>query len=216
VAFSIAFKAGIGVTAAAAVIAAGPMVSSALGLSGDAEPSNFSASWEADQATNATNASASNDAVLRRVAQDKAEAKARAEAKAEAKAKAKAKAEARRKAEEKAARAKRRAAISQGGTPAQNKALGMQMCGDAGWSASQCADLAKLWDRESGWNHKAANGSSGAFGIPQSLPGSKMASAGSDWRTNPRTQIKWGLSYIKDVYGNPSNAWGHSQSVGWY
>lgn len=103
-----------------------------------------------------------------------------------------------------------------GGTPASNRALGMRMCADSGFSASQCADLGRLWERESGWSHKLANSSSGAFGIPQSLPGSKMASAGPDWRTNPATQIKWGLGYIKARYGNPSNAWAHSQSHGWY
>lgn len=85
-----------------------------------------------------------------------------------------------------------------------------------GWGDSQFAALKKLFDRESGWNFKIANGSSGAYGIPQALPGSKMASAGSDWRTNPETQIRWGLGYIKDRYGSPANAWAHSQSNNWY
>ena len=70
--------------------------------------------------------------------------------------------------------------------------------------------------RESGWNPSAQNASSGAYGIPQSLPGSKMASAGADWATNPATQIKWGLGYIQDRYGSPCGAWGHSESYGWY
>ena len=76
--------------------------------------------------------------------------------------------------------------------------------------------LTELWTKESGFNHRAQNRSSGAYGIPQALPGSKMASKGSDWRTSPATQIKWGLGYIKGRYGKPCNAWGHSQDVGWY
>ena len=64
--------------------------------------------------------------------------------------------------------------------------------------------------------YTAQNSSSGAYGIPQSLPGSKMASHGDDWQTNPATQIRWGLDYISQVYGSPCSAWGHSQSVGWY
>jgi hypothetical protein len=77
-------------------------------------------------------------------------------------------------------------------------------------------DGARGATRESNWDHRAENPSSGAFGIPQSLPGDKMASAGTDWRTNPLTQIEWGLGYIRDVYGSPCVAWGHSQSTGWY
>ncbi|QBZ72300.1 glycosyltransferase [Streptomyces phage Circinus] len=81
---------------------------------------------------------------------------------------------------------------------------------------SQFGCLNNLFNRESGWNPYAANPSSGAYGIPQALPGSKMASAGSDWRTNPYTQVRWGVSYIKSRYGTPCSAWAHSQSVGWY
>lgn len=85
-----------------------------------------------------------------------------------------------------------------------------------GFSADQFGCLDSLWTRESGWNPAAENPSSGAFGIPQSLPGSKMASAGADWATNPATQIEWGLGYIRDRYGSPCGAWGHSESYGWY
>jgi hypothetical protein len=85
-----------------------------------------------------------------------------------------------------------------------------------GWSpSSQFGCLVNLWNRESGWNVHAAN-SSGAYGIPQAKPGSKMASAGPDWQNNATTQIKWGLGYIKDRYGTPCGAWSHSQSLGWY
>ncbi len=84
-----------------------------------------------------------------------------------------------------------------------------------GWSG-QFGCLDSLFNRESGWNPHAMNPSSGAYGIPQALPGGKMASAGSDWRTNPATQIRWGLSYIASTYGTPCGAWAHSQSHGWY
>lgn len=85
-----------------------------------------------------------------------------------------------------------------------------------GWGSDQFSCLDSLWQRESGWNYEAYNASSGATGIPQALPGSKMASAGDDWETNAATQIAWGLGYISSVYGTPCSAWGHSQSVGWY
>lgn len=90
------------------------------------------------------------------------------------------------------------------------------MLGRFGWGAGQFACLESLWQKESGWNPRAQNPSSGAFGIPQALPGSKMASAGSDWRTSPVTQIRWGLGYISDVYGSPCSALGQSQAKGWY
>ncbi len=85
-----------------------------------------------------------------------------------------------------------------------------------GWGADQFSALEQLWQRESGWSQNAHNSSSGAHGIPQALPGSKMASHGGDWATNPETQIKWGLSYIKSVYGSPSGALASSHSRGWY
>ncbi|MGH3244021.1 MAG: transglycosylase SLT domain-containing protein, partial [Spirillospora sp.] len=81
--------------------------------------------------------------------------------------------------------------------------------------AGEFGCLVKLWDRESGWNTHAAN-PSGAYGIPQALPGSKMGSAGPDWRNNATTQIKWGLGYIKNRYKTPCGGWSHFQSVGWY
>ena len=76
--------------------------------------------------------------------------------------------------------------------------------------------LDQLWTRESEWQVQNTNPSSGAYGIPQSLPASKMASAGDDWRTNPETQIRWGLGYIDGRYGSPCAAWSHSQSYNWY
>ncbi|MFM6967739.1 MAG: hypothetical protein ACKOWN_02260 [Microbacteriaceae bacterium] len=76
--------------------------------------------------------------------------------------------------------------------------------------------LVNLWGRESRWSYRAENRRSGAYGIPQALPGRKMASEGADWRTNPRTQIDWGLGYIADRYETPCRAWQHSEDEGWY
>ena len=85
-----------------------------------------------------------------------------------------------------------------------------------GLSSDQNECLLWLWNRESGGRTNAYNASSGAYGIPQSLPGSKMAAVGADWRTNYRTQVDWGLIYISSRYGSPCGAWAHSQSTGWY
>jgi hypothetical protein len=97
---------------------------------------------------------------------------------------------------------------------AQQIALGM--LGSYGWSSSQFSCLVSLWNEESGWNVTASNPSSGAYGIPQALPGSKMASAGPDWETDATTQIRWGLGYIKADYGSPCGAWAHEEADGWY
>lgn len=96
------------------------------------------------------------------------------------------------------------------------RGIARDMVAQRGWGGDQFSCLDSLWQRESGWNYRAQNPSSGAYGIPQALPGSKMASAGGDWQTNPATQIAWGLSYIEGRYGTPCGAWGHSQSHGWY
>ncbi|MCI2958604.1 hypothetical protein MN032_12955 [Agromyces atrinae] len=85
-----------------------------------------------------------------------------------------------------------------------------------GWGGDQYDCLVWLWNRESGWRADAYNPSSGAYGIPQSLPGDKMASAGADWRTNAATQIEWGLGYIANRYGSPCGAWDHSERFNWY
>jgi hypothetical protein len=94
--------------------------------------------------------------------------------------------------------------------------IAMGMLGSYGWSSSQFSCLDSLWNQESGWNVYATNPASGAYGIPQALPGSKMASAGADWQTDAATQIRWGLSYIKSLYGSPCGAWGHEEADGWY
>ena len=195
-------KVGAAVTAVA-MIATGPALASSLGLT-EAPVGAMPASWEQQQAADVQSAAASHSAVLE-AERKKAERKARKAAERKAAEKE------RREAEQRAARAR----AAQGGTPAQNRALGMAMCADKGWSASQCQDLGTLWQKESGWNSRAHN-PSGAHGIPQALPGSKMASAGPNWQSNARTQIAWGLGYIQSRYGNPSNALAHSYRTGWY
>ena len=85
-----------------------------------------------------------------------------------------------------------------------------------GWSDNDFQCLVKLWEKESKWNPNAKNKSSGAYGIPQALPGSKMVSEGADWRTNYKTQIRWGLKYIKQRYGTPTAAWNSFLKKGWY
>ncbi|MFI6929393.1 transglycosylase SLT domain-containing protein [Streptomyces sp. NPDC050287] len=83
-------------------------------------------------------------------------------------------------------------------------------------NAAQYNAFSKIVDHESGWNTTATNSSSGAYGLVQALPGSKMASAGADWKTNPATQIKWGLNYMNSRYGSPAGAWAFWQANGWY
>ncbi len=101
-------------------------------------------------------------------------------------------------------------------TAAQAQAYAKALVYQYGWSDSDWSALVWLWNRESGWRWNAENKSSGAYGIPQSLPGSKMATVGSDWKDNAATQIVWGLNYIKGRYGTPSVAKQHSVSYGWY
>jgi hypothetical protein len=97
-----------------------------------------------------------------------------------------------------------------------NQAIGCTMTLEAGWDMDEVGCLISLWDKESGWDESAYNSSSGAYGIPQSLPGDKMAANGDDWETNPATQIKWGLNYMNDRYGSPCEAWSFWQANNWY
>lgn len=167
-------------------------------------------------------------AVAKKQAEEAAE-KARVEAEAAAKAKAEEEAAAARSASSSSfsssgggsSSAARPVAPSGGGGSGDNSPGGAQatargMLAGFGWGDDQFSCLVSLWNKESGWNYQAYNSSSGAFGIPQALPGSKMSSAGADWQSNAGTQISWGLGYISGRYGSPCGAWGHSQSVGWY
>ncbi|WP_344324162.1 lytic transglycosylase domain-containing protein [Kitasatospora putterlickiae] len=156
-------------------------------------------------------------------AQAKADAAAKeAAAKAEAEKAAKA-AEEKRKADEAAAnRSKARSAMAATDgaasapavsvSPGSVQALAQQIIGND--AQFQC--FSQIVKRESGWNYTATNKSSGAYGLVQALPGTKMASAGADWRTNPATQIKWGLGYMNSRYGSPCGAWSFWQSHHWY
>jgi hypothetical protein len=103
---------------------------------------------------------------------------------------------------------------------AQNQTLAKSIASQMGlnsWTTGQAwQDWVSLWNQESGWNQYAEDPTTGAYGIPQSLPAVKMATAGSDWKTNPETQIIWGIGYIQGRYGTPVMAWAHEQQNNWY
>lgn len=154
-------------------------------------------------------------------AQKSAQARAVASAQAAASQAASAEAKARQRAATEASRSKTTGG-SVGPIPTScnsytgNRAIGCTLVLAAGLSLTQMACLDKMWTHESNWRTTAENASSGSYGIPQSLPGSKMAAFGSDWKTNPVTQIKWGLSYIKNRYGTPCDAWSFWQTHNFY
>ncbi len=100
--------------------------------------------------------------------------------------------------------------------PSANVQLGQRLAAERGWTGAEFNCLYQLWQKESGWNTTAGNRSSGAYGIPQALPGSKMGTVAADWQTNPETQIKWGLGYIARSYQTPCGAWQKSRTSGWY
>lgn len=142
-----------------------------------------------------------------RIAQDKKDAAEKEKADKE-----KAEKEAKQREEERASRdAERALAAKSSYSVAETQALARQMI-----PAGQFQCFSNIVSHESGWNHKAVNASSGAYGLMQALPGTKMASAGSDWRTNPATQIKWGLNYMNGRYGSPCGAWSFWQANSWY
>jgi hypothetical protein len=96
------------------------------------------------------------------------------------------------------------------------KAFAFELVSSLSWGRDQYSCLVALWERESNWRWDAVNRSSGAYGIPQSLPGRKMAEMGADWLTNPETQVRWGVNYIKNRYGAPCGAMAHSNKYNWY
>ncbi|MGW1047430.1 aggregation-promoting factor C-terminal-like domain-containing protein, partial [Streptomyces sp. NPDC002547] len=144
-----------------------------------------------------------------------AEESARKQAAADAIAKQKAEKEAKaRKEAEAASRASRGASsfpIQSSYTVAQIQSMARQIVG-----ANQFQCFSNIVDHESSWNYRAVNAGSGAYGLVQALPGSKMSSVGSDWQTNPATQIKWGLNYMNQSYGSPCQAWSFWQANHWY
>jgi hypothetical protein len=210
---------------AAGVAAAGAGVLAITGVSGTAgtavaaqQVADWTPASSVQQQSIAGQASTQADAAKKKAVADAAAAKKKAAAAAAAKKKHEAAvaAAAKRKAQAAAAsrsqvrksitRSPARAVVS--GTPQQIAASMM--------SSSQFQCFSNIVTRESGWNPSATNASSGAYGLVQALPGTKMASAGSDWRTNPATQIKWGLSYMNGRYGSPCGAWSFWQAHNWY
>jgi Transglycosylase SLT domain len=160
----------------------------------------------------ADNQSAAAQAQAKKAAEEAARKKAAEDAAAKREAAQKAAAEkAAKEREEAASRATARLNLSFGGSAAEVQALAKKIVGAANF---QC--FSNIVSRESGWNPNATNASTGAYGLVQALPGSKMASAGSDWRTNPATQIKWGLNYMNSRYGSACQAWDYWQANGWY
>lgn len=158
---------------------------------------------------------AAADAAAKKSAEEAARIQAAKTAKAKKEA---AEEQAEREAEEKAARASRDSVRDASSFSAKSsysvaevQAIARQMVpGDQ----FQC--FSNIVDHESTWNYQAQNPSSGAYGLVQALPGSKMSSAGADWQTNPATQIKWGLNYMNERYGSPCGAWSFWQANNWY
>jgi colicin import membrane protein len=170
----------------------------------------ISASLDAAAAKGAADRAAADKVAAEKAAADQAAAE---KAAADAAAKQAADAAADQAAAEAAAAAAAPKAVDD---PAAAKAYAASILGNYGWSASEMTALNTLWEKESNWKTTATNASSGAYGIVQSLPASKMATAGADWQTNYQTQIKWGLNYIKERYGSPSAALGFHLANNWY
>ena len=206
-------------TVATIAVASGVAAAAPDGPAGQAAPPRPAAGATALDATGATRQVAREKVSLATLRQDRLVAEAR---RAAARREARRRAAAKRAAELAAARQAQRqqqaaSAASAPATPSGSpQQIAAAMLGSFGWGSGQFGCLQSLWNAESGWNPSASNPISGAYGIPQALPGSKMASAGPDWQTNPATQIKWGLGYIQSVYGSPCAAWSHEQSAGWY
>lgn len=183
---------------------------------GDLRPSMATRQERQEAAQRAALLGEEGDAIAVREA--KLEAKREAAAKKKALAKKKAEAAKKRKAAaaKKAAEARIRELGYEPGTTDPRSIAKQILKYKYGYGSNQYACFNNIIIRESNWDTHATNASSGAYGIPQSLPGSKMASVGSDWRTNPATQIIWGIEYMKDTYGSPCGAWGFKSSHGWY
>ncbi|PBC61575.1 hypothetical protein BKI49_23595 [Streptomyces sp. Tue6028] len=180
-----------------------------------AQVQTASLTQQADAQAIAADASAKKDAeeAARKQAAEDAVAKQQAAEKAAEKAEKEAKE--RKAAQEAASRSATRDAssfsVQSSYTVAQIQAMARQMV-----PSGQFQCFSNIVDHESSWNYKAVNASSGAYGLFQALPGSKMSSVGSDWQTNPATQIKWGLNYMDSRYGSPCEAWSFWQQNNWY
>ncbi|MGC7152992.1 hypothetical protein [Paenarthrobacter ureafaciens] len=179
-----------------------------------AEAAKRAAAEKAAAAKAAAEKAAAEKAAAEKAAADKAAAEQAAAAQAAAeKAAAAAKAAADKAAAEAAAAAAAPKAVDD---PAAAKAYAASILANYGWGPGEMTALNTLWEKESNWRTTATNASSGAYGIVQSLPAGKMASAGADWQTNYQTQIKWGLNYIKERYGSPSAALAFHLANNWY
>ncbi|MEU1615794.1 lytic transglycosylase domain-containing protein [Streptomyces sp. NPDC005722] len=215
---------GFAVASATAVTTVGAVVGVASGSEGVVQPvaaadaptvlADIPAGQQVQQASLTQQVQAQSDAAdagAKKAAEESARKQAAKDA--SARKKAEEKAEADRKAKE-ASRAAERAAlvVKASYTVSEVQAMAQGLIGDA--SQYQC--FSNIVTRESGWNYTATNASSGAYGLVQALPGSKMASAGADWRTNPGTQLKWGLKYMNGRYGSPCGAWSFWQANHWY
>jgi hypothetical protein len=203
---------------AAAVLATGALAASVSGGTASADTLTFAVDGVTSSTSTEQSKTEQADAV--RVAADRSATNAQrsvaaARSAQREKVKAAALAKARKAAAEKAAAAAKRKRVI-ANAQKDPKAAARMLLPEYGFSQSQWPCLERLWIGESGWNYRAENSSSGAYGIPQSLPGSKMATVAGDWRTNPVTQIKWGLNYINGRYGSPCSAWSTAQSKGWY
>ncbi|MFE6867368.1 transglycosylase SLT domain-containing protein [Kitasatospora sp. NPDC057692] len=204
-------------TAALAVPDSGTAVAEApaaavVGTAGDPSADAQAAAQAQAQADAQAQAAAQAAAAQAQAEADAAAQAQAAAAQAEAAAQAQADAKARADAEAAASRSQERSALtakpSYSGSPRE---IAAQIV-----PAGQLQCFNNIVSRESSWNVTATNRSSGAYGLVQALPGSKMASAGADWRTNPATQIKWGLNYMNSRYGSPCGAWAFWQSHHWY
>ncbi|HEY2575767.1 MAG TPA: lytic transglycosylase domain-containing protein [Streptosporangiaceae bacterium] len=219
--------AGIGVVAASATLAATWPAGATAGAATTADylplshAANSANSGRFDRQLEAVKAGSAWQAELNAASAARAAAARRAAARKAAAARAAAKRAAELAAQQQAAR--QQAPARQAPVPPPRpvepsgsaQQIAMAMLGSFGWSANQFSCLDPLWMRESGWSVTASN-PDGAYGIPQAYPGSKMASAGPDWQTNAATQIRWGLGYIRGMYGSPCAAWSHEEATGWY
>ncbi|THA24740.1 lytic transglycosylase domain-containing protein [Streptomyces sp. RKND-216] len=175
---------------------------------GNAQVQTVSLTQQADAQTTAAHSAAKKSAQEAARKQAAEDAAAKKEAAEEAAREAKEREEA-----EAASRNAERTdfAVQSSYTTAEVQAMARQIVG-----AGQFQCFSNIVDHESGWDYTATNPSSGAYGLMQALPGTKMASAGADWRTNPATQIKWGVNYMNDRYGSPCGAWDFWQANNWY
>ncbi|MFD7905058.1 transglycosylase SLT domain-containing protein [Kitasatospora sp. NPDC059747] len=202
-------------TAALAIPQAGDTAEAATPVAAVSVVDQAAQAPQTPQADPAAQAQADAAAAAQAQAQAAAQAQAQAAAQAQAEADAKAQADAKAKADADAAASRSQQRQTLSAAPAAPTGTPQQIAAQL-VPAGQLQCFSNIVSRESTWNPLAVNASSGAYGLVQALPGSKMASAGSDWRTNPATQIKWGLDYMNSRYGSPCGAWSFWQTHHWY